>query len=144
MPASVLALFKAEMVKEGVKPENAKLGLIKLGFLTAQETSKGEGRSSDFDDFKRDLSGRIKSEGLGQVVSIKTTKGGDIQVVIDRSIESLVNKDMGIKGRCNYISGYIMGLVNSCVPTGKQYICKELACVNEGNTMNCIFELKAR
>ena len=142
MPASVLALLKIEMVKEGVPTENAKLAQIKLGFLTAQESVRGEKRSQNFDEFKEEVKGKLKSEGLGQVQLVRTTKSGDIQIIVERSIEAQVNKEMKIKGKCNYIAGYLMGIVNSTIPTKRRYICKEIACVNEGTGKNCIFEMK--
>lgn len=144
MPASVLGLFKKEMLKTGVKIDTAKLALIKLGYLTAQETTKGEERSSDFESFRSDLAGRLKSQGLGQLLSVITDKGGDIRIIMDRSIESRVNGQMSITGKCSYMSGYLMGLVNTLVPVQRQYICREIACVNEGTGKNCIFELKPK
>ena len=142
MPASVIALLKAEMVKEGVGAENAKLALIKLGYLIAQETTKGEPRAKDFESFKTDLRGKLKTEGLGQLLKVMINKSGDIQIVMERSVESTMNQKLKFKGKCNYTSGYLMGLVNAYIPTKRQYICKELACVNEGTGKNCIIDLK--
>jgi len=142
MPASVITLLIAEMIKEGVPAENAKLAIIKLGYLIAQETTKGETRARDFDNFKTDMRGKLKTEGLGHLLKIKISKSGDIQIIMERSVESTVNRKLKFKGKCNYTSGYLMGLVNAYIPSKRQYICKELACVNEGAGKNCIFELK--
>jgi len=141
MPASVLAHFHKEMRKEGLSPEKTRVALMKLGYLIAQESTKGEEKSSDFENFRRELGGRLKTEGLGEVTGIVAEKGGGILISMIRTIEAAANKKIGLARHCDYIAGYLMGLVNAYIPTQRGYICKELRC-SQGEDEECTFLLK--